>query len=402
MGMFDVTEEDRKAALAQALIQGGFYAMAGRGNALQNVAMGGIGAMNAYNNSMAGAQDAKLNKAKAAEYEQTIVDKQAKSKRALAYANTRAGFKSDGGSSYDKALQMADYLEAQGFPEEADKQREQALKFAPQYKGLETIMQDGKPVVLQTYGNQPPTATPYSPKPEYKQVDTGSSVGFYDPVTGQGGGSFGKTMTPGEMAGNEVARGNLGVAQGQLGIARERLNLDRQKSEAEKGEKPLTEGQASSAMYYGMMKTASQDINSIKQPNTIAVAGARGDVPYVPKAVQNWAAGEDAQKYAQASLQWTEAMLRMTTGATAPPEEVLRTSKTFFPQIGDSPELIKQKNARRADMEKLAAVKAGAAGKAQVDAATAPQKAVSSQQQYDSLPSGAIYTAPDGTQRRKK
>lgn len=394
MGMFDVTEEDRKAALAQALIQGGLLGMAGRGNSFQNIAMGGLGALNAYGQNMAGAQDAKLNKAKLMEYEQSLGDKQAARTRAQGAADARLNYQPQGSTEYEKRMALADHLESQGYGDEADKIREQALKFAPKYKGMETVMQDGKPVVLQTYENQAPSPTSYAPKPDYRQVDTGGAVGFYDPLTGQGGGSFGKSMTPGEMASNEVARGNLDVNRGQLGLARDRLALDRQKSEADKAEKPLTADQATSAMYYGMMKTASDDISKIKMPNMVAVAGARGDVPYVPKAVQNWAAGADAQKYAQASIQWTEAMLRMTTGATAPPEEVLRTSKTFFPQLGDDAATIAQKNARRGDMEKLVAIKSGGSGKAQVDAAVG--------QGYDQIPSGTVYTAPDGTLRRKK
>lgn len=171
-------------------------------------------------------------------------------------------------------------------------------------------------------------------------------------------------------------------------------------------DKPLTESQATAALYYGMMQSASKDIASVdpKKINSFSLSAARGEIPYVPSALQNAAANPDAQKYTQAALQWTEAMLRATTGATAPPEEVARTAKTFFPQVGDKPENIKQKNDRRADMEKLMAVKAGATGARQAgDALGAPSpQSVKSQDEYDKLPSGAEYTAPDGSRRRKK
>jgi hypothetical protein len=49
-------------------------------------------------------------------------------------------------------------------------------------------------------------------------------------------------------------------------------------------------------------------------------------------------------------------------------------------------------------MEKLVALKAGP-GATQVDAMSKP---VANQQEYDKLPSGAEYTAPDGSRRRKK
>lgn len=65
------------------------------------------------------------------------------------------------------------------------------------------------------------------PKPYEKRFqDTGGSIGVFDPYTASQSGQIGKTMTPGEVASNQVALGNLGVARGNLGIAQQRLAYD--------------------------------------------------------------------------------------------------------------------------------------------------------------------------------
>jgi hypothetical protein len=67
--------------------------------------------------------------------------------------------------------------------------------------------------------------------PKVEMVDLGGVRQATDtnPLTNPGlvGKSLTKTMTPGEVASNQVARGNLAVAQGNLGLSRERLEMDR-------------------------------------------------------------------------------------------------------------------------------------------------------------------------------
>ncbi len=65
--------------------------------------------------------------------------------------------------------------------------------------------------------------------PDFTYTDTGGAVRVTDKRTGKLVEVIPKTMTPGEAASNQIARGNLGVAQGNLGVARERLNFERTK-----------------------------------------------------------------------------------------------------------------------------------------------------------------------------
>lgn len=154
------------------------------------------------------------------------------------------------------------------------------------------------------------------------------------------------------------------------------LGPDGKPIDAKKRDQPLTEAQGTAAFYLGMMTDAEKNLAAIKNfdPSTLKnqtlVAFARGDIPKLPKAVQAGVAGQEAQKYAQGMFQWTEAMLRATTGATAPEPEVWRIAKTYFPMPGEGSEVTAQKAQARKQMQDYMKIKAGS-GAAQVDAAQA-------------------------------
>lgn len=61
----------------------------------------------------------------------------------------------------------------------------------------------------------------------------------------------------------------------------------------------------------------------------------------------NWAANPQAQKYAQAAEQWAEAYLRLKTGAATNQDEIKRNARAYFPQPGDSSQVISQKAVMR-------------------------------------------------------
>lgn len=91
--------------------------------------------------------------------------------------------------------------------------------------------------------------TVFAPKAE--KIDNGQTIGFRDmnpnsPTYGQntGGAAVQKQMTPGEVASNKVALGNLAVAQGNLAVSRDRLGWDKTKPTNQPGgRKPMTAAQ---------------------------------------------------------------------------------------------------------------------------------------------------------------
>ena len=111
------------------------------------------------------------------------------------------------------------------------------------------------------------------------------------------------------------------------------------------GEKPLTEGQAKGTLYLGQMRSASDELDKLPATSPAAVAAAGSTYT-------NWAAPAGAQKVAQLQNQWSEAFLRAKTGAAATESEVALNRRTFFPVVGDSDAVIKQKARMRKQAEK--------------------------------------------------
>ena len=389
-------ENAKRQAMAQALAAASFGILGARTGggwrgALGAVGQGGLLGQQVYNNEMANAAQAPMQQlAKAS----ALMDFQGKKQAfddtnaarevlknfqmpsalpsmAPTVGNAAALAAQPKPGNYEKFNAIADALEAKGLIQQANVYRQAAEKYAPQYDGTETVMKDGKPVLLQKFKNQAPTEMGYQPKPDYKQVDTGGQVGFYDPLTGMIGGQFAKTMTPGEIASNNIAQGNLAVNQGQLGLARDRFGFDVAKDARDQGaNKPLTESQAKATAFANQMAAATKQLDQLAasgfdgsrwgQQTDVAMAGSEG-IPYIPgsAAAARALAGDKAQKMHQAQLQWTEAALRFMTGANAPKEEVIRNAATYFPQPGEGPDVVAQKRVARENMEQSIRLAAG-------------------------------------------
>lgn len=144
-----------------------------------------------------------------------------------------------------------------------------------------------------------------------------------------------------------------------------------------KPEKPLTESQAKASAFLGQMREANAVINNLNSagfsgggaqqiPLTMATSGMDANSltgkamgALANATVGQTETGKQAQKYGQAQEQWAEAFLRFKTGAAATESEVRRNIRTFFPQPGDSDELIQQKESMRSNAERDMSVAAG-------------------------------------------
>ena len=133
-----------------------------------------------------------------------------------------------------------------------------------------------------------------------------------------------------------------------------------------KRDQPLTESQSRGTLFLGQMREADKVIEGLKfKPETttaqaqLAAALKAKESGTLSGAALNLAAGKDAQQYAQAAEQWAESFLRIKTGAASTRDEVLRNVRTFFPQPGDKPATIKQKNEARKAATKQMEIIAG-------------------------------------------
>jgi hypothetical protein len=137
----------------------------------------------------------------------------------------------------DQLEQQAVTLKSPAVAQQALKYREEAQKYAPQYDGTETLMQGGKPVVVQKYKNRAAQTLPdYQPKPDYKSFNNGQVTGFVDPLSGQVGPTFNMQATPGELLSNDIARQNVAIGNQRLGIEGARLGIERQNQDIKRVE----------------------------------------------------------------------------------------------------------------------------------------------------------------------
>lgn len=119
----------------------------------------------------------------------------------------------------------------------------------------------------------------------------------------------------------------------------------------------------------------------------------------------NYFASPARQATVQAQRNFVNAILRVESGAAISEQEFNNAQRQYFPQPGDSKAVIEQKRQNRIAAMRGMARQAGPAYKPPADilpqAASSPQGGIT-QEQYNALPSGSTYTAPDGSQRVKR
>lgn len=159
------------------------------------------------------------------------------------------------------------------------------------------------------------------------------------------------------------------------------------------GGQPIAVNQASKASederkslgFYNRMQDATNTINSpvigsdgkpvvdsTGKPLTIADVASKPELfaEIVGGIIPNWLGGQAAQnkvtstirqQYEQAQQNWVRANLRAESGAAIGVDEMAKEIRTYFPQIGDSPETIKQKQEARKVTEESMRARAGRA-----------------------------------------
>ena len=149
----------------------------------------------------------------------------------------------------------------------------------------------------------------------------------------------------------KLAEQMQGLDAGALDIAKKRMENSAMQSTG--GAKPLTEGQGKSAGFGIRANDADSIIRDVGgggdvQPGLIKRAAEA--VPFMGDALgtlTNWTQSEPQQKIEQAQRNFINAVLRKESGAVISPEEFDNARKQYFPQPGDEPGTIAQKQANR-------------------------------------------------------
>jgi hypothetical protein len=169
----------------------------------------------------------------------------------------------------------------------------------------------------------------------------------------------------------------------------------------------LTEAQGKATNFSIRAKQAHEVLNTIGEDGKVQPGlikrGAEA-IPFIGEGLGtalNVTQSAAQQQVEQAQRNFVNAVLRQESGAAINEGEFNNAKKQYFPQPGDSKEVIEQKRLNREAAIKGFDIAAGPGAKQATPPSTAPKR-ISSMDEYNSLPSGATYIDPEGTTRRKK
>jgi hypothetical protein len=111
------------------------------------------------------------------------------------------------------------------------------------------------------------------------------------------------------------------------------------------------------------MSPKGPDGKPVPMENPKGFLGAVRDGVWMPEAARNSMTPNDTQAYNQVAKQWIRAKLRKESGAAIGADEMEQEFRTYFPQYGDGPEVLKQKaDAREQATKGMIAESGGAFG----------------------------------------
>ena len=175
---------------------------------------------------------------------------------------------------------------------------------------------------------------------------------FPSPYAAQNPKLLGQNISPVELQNMQNQAAHLNIANANLGLAQQNAALQQKRfaqEQQEKADKPLTSEQSNAKMYSDRMSEANKilsNVGSNYSPAAISALNSTKDIPLIGSAV-NALSNQNVQKVNQAQSDFINALLRKESGASIAPSEFNAAARQYFPQPGDKPEVIKQKEINR-------------------------------------------------------
>ena len=292
---------------------------------------------------------------------------------------------------YNELMRKADVANQFGKFDDADKLMSQALKIKPPEKYSTTPQfgnsKQGTPIsyVLSESGGMKLLDVQRSP--EFNYQDTGSYISVRDKNTNKELERIPKTMSPGEVASNIVAQGNLAVNRGNLGVAQAGLGLRQQefnRGAFDRVETPegfayvpkapgaavipimgaggeqlkgvsggkATEGERKAATLLSRMQLAQTQMDQ----------GAKGAPGLFTSISPRVGLPEERKRVEDAQLDFLDAALTLATGAAYTEFQLKGAMQSYFPKFGDDAATIAEKELRRKNLLEAAKISAGTVG----------------------------------------
>jgi hypothetical protein len=292
---------------------------------------------------------------------------------------------------YNELMRKADVANQFGKFDDADKLMSQALKIKPPEKYSTTPQfgnsKQGTPIsyVLSESGGMKLLDVQRSP--EFNYQDTGSYISVRDKNTNKELERISKTMSPGEVASNIVAQGNLAVNRGNLGVAQAGLGLRQQ--EFNRGAFDIKESpegfayvpKAPGAAVIPIMGTGGEQLKGVsggkptegerkaatllsrmQLAQTQMVQGEQGMPGFLTSMTPRVALPEERKRVEDAQLDFLDAALTLATGAAYTEFQLKGAMQSYFPKFGDDAATIAEKELRRQNLLEAAKISAGTVG----------------------------------------
>lgn len=270
-------------------------------------------------------------------------------------------------------------LSKDGFPAEADQEYKRAMEFRPEVRDVVEMNVGGSPVMVQLFkdGRPPQVLDGYAPKREKLNFqNTGGSTVALDPFTGKPVSTIGNTVSPDARLSAATAQRGQNMADArsreQIGQGKTppgyRWSADRKSLEAIPGGpasriNTSTEGERKAGTLLMRLQGSEEQLQeALKDDPGAAKPGivAQGLRTIGAEALANTAAVSEArQRVEAAQLDILDSALTLGTGAAYTREQLEGYRKSYFPQIGDGPKTIVEKQDRLRNVKEAARIAAG-------------------------------------------
>lgn len=288
-------------------------------------------------------------------------------------------------SPYKRNLALAQHLESKGLHDQASKLYETAEKYKPKVKSWQEVRQ-GDQVLYAPYFEDGTAGAPvpYQVAEKLHFANLGGKTVGVDAYTGKEVAGYKNTQSPDSVASNAVAWANNSLSRQRLEMDRANQNQPQfvsdlggfvSKPNAQNpsgtftplaGASPknnATEDERRAAGLAVRMENSLNLVNSItaKNPKAAKPEFLGSAVSGVHEGLGNWLTSSDRQRVDTANIDALDAALTLATGAAYTKEQLAGLSKSYFPQVGDDPKTIADKQQRFADVIQTAKIRAGRA-----------------------------------------
>ncbi len=242
---------------------------------------------------------------------------------------------------------------------------------------FEVTAADGKPVMVQQFKDGTiKTMAGFGPKREVVLQTVDGQVRAIDKSKLAGGETYGTGMTPVERERLNIEQAQLRIAQQRLGLSQAEFNrgqYDRMETAqgimyvpktpgfapipvTDASGKPLmgaggkpSNEESNAAGFAQRMERVDQILGTLGSSSAPgALSAVAGSIPILGQVAQRGVQSPVQQQYQQAAQDWIRAKLRKESGAAIGAEEMEQEYRTYFPQVGDTAEVLAQKEQARA------------------------------------------------------